>query len=342
MAEYITDVLDIPELIGYVREQRFEGLTLDGLLPNVEVDDLEFSLTNIESSNVQVARYRAWDTAPPLGKRPGFATIRGEIPPLGLSMRLNEKDLKRLQQLRAGTPGAGDLVDVIWNDALNMTRAVQTRIEQARGDLLTDGKVTINENGLTVEANFNVPGTNIVTAATPWSTTASAVPLTDLTAWTTTYRAANGGSTPDFFLTSSEVLGNLGLNAQIRTLTPITGVVPGIITRETVMQVFQAHGFPQPILVYDTELPNFSDVLTRVIGARKFIMGRVGVLGSTFYGTTADALVMAGNGTIEMRDAPGIIAFAEQQTRPAAAYTTGAGIALPVLRDPKALFVATV
>lgn len=341
MADYITDVIDIPELIGYVREQVFEGLTLDTFLPNVEVDDLEYELLNIDAPNVQIARYRAWDTAPPLGKRAGFATIRGEIPPLGLTMRLAEKDFKRLQALRAGTPGNGGLVDVIWNDALNMVHAVQARVEQARGDLLTDGKVTINENGVVVEADFGVPGTNIVAAGTAWSNTGASTPVTDLGTWLATYRAANRGRNPDLILTSSEVIGNLTLNAQIRNLAPVTGIVPGVITPETVAAVFRAQGYP-PMVTYDTELPNFSDTLTRVINARKVIFLRLGVLGSTFYGTTADALVMAGNGTIEMRDAPGVIAFAETTIRPAAGYTTGAGIVLPVLRDPKALFVATV
>lgn len=341
MAEYITDVIDVPELIGYVREQRFEGLTLDAFLPNLDVDDIEYELRNIDAPNVQVARYRAWDTAPPLGKRAGFSVIAGEIPNLGLTMRLNEREFKQLQRLRAGTPGAGNLADTIWNDALQMVRAVQTRIELARGDLLTDGIVSINENGVNVTANFNVPGAHGVAAATPWSTTGTATPLTDLKAWLATYRSNNGGRNPDVLLTSSEVIGDLTLNAQIRNLAPVTGIVPGIITEETVAAVFRAQGFP-PFVTYDTELPNLAGTMARVINARKVIALRVDGLGTTLYGTTADAEAMAGNGVIEMRDAPGVIAFAQQQIRPAAAYTTGAGLALPVLRDPKAILIATV
>lgn len=341
MADYITDVIDIPELIGYVREQVFEGLTLDGLLPNIEVDDLEYALTNLDAPNVQIARYRAWDTAPRLGKRAGFATIRGEIPPLGLTMRLNEKEIARFQRLRAGIPDAGGVRDVIYNDAVQMVRATQARIEIARGDLLTDGVVTINEGGLVVSADFGVPAGHFITPATAWSNTGASTPLTDLKSALATYRAANGGRNPAALLTSSEVIADLTLNAQIRDLTPVTGVVPGIITEATVAQVFQSQNLP-PLVAYDTELPNAADVMTRVIPARKVIMVPANGLGSTLYGVTPDAAVLAGNGTIDFRDAPGVIAFVEQSVRPAAVYTTGAGVALPVLRDPRALMVLTV
>jgi hypothetical protein len=365
--EYVTDLVDIPGLIGYVREQQFEGLTLDTILPPLEVPDIEYELTNISNTAIQVARYRTWDTAPPLGKRPGFAQLAGELPPLGLSLRMGERFMLQLEAMRAGLrqavppnggvggqqffpyprlPGAGrpnesDPERVIFDDALQCVRAVQSRLEVARGDLLTDGVVTINEGGVNLTANFNVPGTHIVTAATPWSNLAASTPLTDIGAWLTVYRAGNQGRNPDFFLTSSEVVANLTQNAQIRNLAPVMGVVPGIITEQTIAQVFATQGYP-PILTYDTELPTAtSDTFTRVINARKFIAVRSG-LGNTLYGTTADAMQLAGEGVIDMADAPGVIAYVERQQRPAAIYTTGSGIGLPILRDPNALFVATV
>lgn len=341
MAEYITNIVDPMELIGYVRELEVPGVQLDAVLPNVVVSDIEYELQNIEIHKVQVARYRSWDTAPPLGKRPGFATVRGEIPPLGLSMRVNERELPMLSRLRAEAPREGDTADRIWNDAETGVVAVQSRIEIARGDLLTDGIVTIEENGVKVTADFSVPGTHIVAAGTAWSNHAGAVPITDERAWLATYKADNAGQMPAYALTSDEVIADLTLSAQYRNLAPVTGVVPGIITDQTVAQVRRSLQLP-PLVSYNTLLPDASDNLVRVINERKFIYVRPGVMGSTFYGVTPDAMVMAGEGIIKMQDAPGVIAFAEQTIRPAAMYTTGAGVALPVLRDPNALFVATV
>lgn len=367
--EYITDIIDTPKLIGFVREQVFDGLKLDSILPALTVADIEYELTNITNTAVQVARYRSWDTAPPLGKRPGFAQIAGEIPPLGLSLRLGERQMLQLEAMRAGLranvpansgvggqqffpypqlPGAGrpnvsDPEEVIFNDGLQAVRAVQSRLEIARGDLLTDGIVTINEGNLILTANFNVPGSNLVTAPVAWTDTVNAVPVTNIKAWLQVYRAANQGRNPDFFLTSTDVVNDLTLNAQIRDLAPVMGVVPSIVTDVTVRQVLAAAvpGMP-PIVTYDTELPTAtSDTFTRVINARKFIGVREGI-GNTMYGMTADAAQLAGQGVIDFADAPGVIAYVERQQRPAAVYTTGSGIGLPILRDPNALFVATV
>ncbi|GEM_PF-1349261 len=363
-SEFLTSVLDIPRLIGYVREQRFEGLTLDTVLPNVEVMDIEFELTNVPASAIQVARYRAWETAPPFAKRPGYAVIAGQIPPLGLTQRLGERDQMTLQTVLAnlrrngptnepgvpffpytrlpggGRPPVSQLEDLIYNDALQMVRGVQARIEIARGQLLSTGSVTLAENGMNLTANFGVPGGQIVSAATAWSNTASSTPVIDLRAWLATYRAANGGRNPAFFITSSQVLADLTLNAQIRSMAPIMGVVPGVVSEQTIASVFASQGFP-PIVTYDTMLPDASGTMQPVLPVRSFIAVGQGI-GSTFYGVTPEAMRLAGEGVISMEDAPGVVAYVEQETRPAATFTTGAAIALPVLRDPFAILIATV
>jgi hypothetical protein len=331
----ITDVIDVPELIGYVRENAtLQGPTLASILPPTEVEDLEYELRNLDSNAVEIASYRSWDAPPPLGKRPGFSTIRGEIAPLGKSFTLNERELARFTALQRGL--AGGSADDVYDDALNAALACQVRIEQARADLLTDGKVTINENGVTTEANFNVPGAHIVTAGTLWSSTATATPVANLRAWQATYRTNNGGRNPDFWLVSSEVLADLGLNAEIRNLAPVTGVVPGVVTDETVGQVLRARGVA-PLVPFDGTING-----TATIGTRKVIAVRAG-MGDVLYGTPPAVQILGAAGVqLARQDEPGIVAYVESEIRPARVITTGEAVALPVLRDPKALFVATV
>lgn len=341
MANFITDVIDIPEMIGYVRENAvLTGPTLGGILPPVNVPDIEYELQNIDSPSLQVARYRAWDTAPPLGKRAGFATIKGEIAPLGLTLTLNERELARVQNLRAGLPG-GSIAD-IYDDALTTARAVQFRIEVARGDLLHDGIVTINENGMNVFADFGVPGTHLVTAGTAWSDTAASTPVTNLIAWEAIYRADNGGMNPDAWLISDTVAGQLALNTQIKTLAGGTSsVTPGIISFETVGQVLRAAGVAAPLVVFNGMVPDSSGAASRTLPVRDCIAVRAG-MGNVFYGTSPSADLLVGEGILKRQDAPGIVTWAEQEIRPARVLTTAEGVALPVLRDPKALFRAIV
>lgn len=343
MATFITDAIDIPDLIGYVRESAvLTGQTLTSILPPREVPDIEFELQNLESPLLQVARYRSWDQAPPLGRRPGIAVIRGEIAPMGLSLALNEKELARFEQLRSAAQGMAGRD--IYDDALQCAIACLMRYEQARADLLLDGKVTINENGFNTEADYGVPGTHIVTAGTAWTDTAGAVPVTNLLAYEAVYRADNGGQNPDAWLMSDEVIGNLQSNTQVKNLwgREAGGALPGIVPVERLGEVLRISGVKAPIVPFNGQTP---DATTGAVGptlpVRKIIAVRQG-MGEVFFGTHPAANILARMGIIQRQDAAGIIAYADEEIRPARITTTAEAVGLPVLRDPKALFVATV
>lgn len=345
-------VLDIPQLVGYVREAAvLQPPTLARFLPDQEVDDIVNELQRMEAPIYNVASYRLWDTAPPFGRRQGFSVAEIEIAPLGLSLDITERGITRLrfqgiQDYRRGARdnGAVQAFEALWDDAYQVALATQLRIERARAQLLSTGKVTLNENGLrNLVYDPGVPGTHIVSAATAWTDTANSVPVTNLKAWETVVRADNSGRDVDLWLISSEVEGNLVLNAQIRTLAPVMGQVPGIIAPETVGRVLQAAGVRAPLVVFDGMTANpTTGAAERLIPARTVIGLRLGALGNTLYGTTAAASMLVGNGRLARRDAPGIVAWVEEEIRPAKIVTTAEGVALPVLRDPNAIFIATV
>lgn len=345
MAEFITDVIDPVDLLGFARANAVvDGPNLGGILPGVEVNDIAYELEQINMPVGQIARYRAWDTPNHLGTRPGVATVTGEILPLGLSLHLNEKELARFNRLRDGVRRFfGDqVVADIYDDARNTARAVANRYELARADLLHDGIVTLAENGVNLVANFGVPGTHLVTAATAWSNTGASVPVTNLLAWEAVYRADNGGLNPDAWLISSEVAGQLALNTQIKGLASGTSsVVPGIISIETVGAVLRAAGVRAPLVVFDGMVPNTSGVATPTIPVRDVIAVRAG-MGSVLFGVTPSANQMVARGLIKRRDALGVVVFATEEIVPASVTTTAEGLGLPVLRDPNALFRAIV
>lgn len=341
MATFVTDVVDIPELVGYARERvELNAGLLAGIVPVRVVDDLEFELLNLEVNSRQVARFRSFDTPNMLGKRPGFAVVRGEILPLGLSMRLNEKEIKTFTKLRQGVPDGTD--GDIYDDVAITADACAVRQEIVRADLLTDGVVTISENGVTATGSYPVPGGHFISPATPWSTTATAVPVTDLLAAEAVYRAANGGRNPAAWLMSSAVIGNLTINTQIRNLAYATSpTVPSFITQATVTAVFNAMGVQAPIVPFDETLPDASGVEQPAINARKVIGIRPGVA-ELFVGTSPSAELLVGRGLIRRQDAAGVICFVTEEIVPANVTTTSEALTMGVLRDPNGLMVLTV
>lgn len=354
-AEYITDVVDPVELTGYVRELVDGDLPFAALFPPVQTDDIEYELTNVDVSTAgEVARYRAWDTPARIGRRPGLNVIKGEIPPLAHGYRLNEKELQRFDRLRQGIRERADVAveRVIFDDAARAAAAVQNRLTLAHGSLLTTGGVELTElgspeTGNELVAEFAVPGNQLAVSpmGADWSDHAASVPVTDLKAWETIYRANNGGRNPDAWGVSSEVMADLALNTQVKTLAGGTsGVTPGIVNNDTVGQVLRAAGVNAPILVmFDVERPTLtSGTPARVVGNRKVIGVRAG-MGATLY---TDAPALGGlqrAGAAQMANVePGIIAYQVGGVDPAWVKTTAEGLALPVLRDPNALFIATV
>jgi hypothetical protein len=247
--------------------------------------------------------------------------------------------------MRTGGQSNQALVDAIYNDAVNLTRAVRARMELARGDVLTDGKFTLtDENGLTLEADWGVPAGNIVApAGDPWSTIATATPLADIRLWADAYTVLNG-EPPAFALTSRSVVSNLLRNAEIRGLSATLGGTPSIVTRSLLQQVLEAHGLPT-IIEYDTQV-NVEGTDTRVIPADRFVMlpQDPSTLGYTAWGITAEALELAGvsNPTIAFNDAPGLIGVVLKEGDPVKTWTKVTGVGMPVIVDPNRLMVADV
>lgn len=352
-AEYITDVIPPAELTGYVRDLVDGDLPFAGLFPPRLVDDLEYEITNGDLRNAgEVARYRAWDTPAPIGTRPGIAVIKGEIPPLSWGYRLNEKERAQLARARAAVGAVSpELERVVYRDAERAAHAVQNRITLAHGSILVTGTVVLTELGNVEAGNelvaeFPVPANQlgVTPSGAAWSNTGASVPVTDLIAWEAIYRANNGGQNPQAWGISSEIMGNLVLNAQIKTMAGGTsGVTPGIISPGTVQQVLSAAGVNAPLVVmFDVERPQM-DVGTpaRVVSNRKVIGVKAG-MGETLYGPPPAALDLAGRGELQFATTPGIIAYMVGSIDPVWSKTTAEGLALPVLTDPNGLFVATV
>lgn len=337
---FIADRVDPAELIGYVRETTIlQPPTLESVLPVREVGDIEFELTNFDSPYVNIARYRGWDNPSPLGKRAGVAVVTGEIPPLGLAMTKNEKEVLRMAQLEQAAAGAG--VQGIFDDGRNTGLACLSRMEIGRGDLLTDGIVTINENGGVVAADFGVPGAHLVTAATAWTDTTNATPVTNLLAWEAVYRGNNGGLNPDAWLISSTVLGNLQRNAEVKSLANEGGGAPGIVPADRIADVMRIAGVRAPLVVFDGQVPDTSGNPTPTLNVRHAIAVRRG-MGEVLVGPHPVAQLAVMRGLIQASIAPGIFTWVEEFTGPVRVTTTSEAVALPVLRDPKALFRAVV
>lgn len=334
--QLVFDLIEPQELIDYIRAYDNEVLreeanfVLDQWLPNREVDDLEFRIRKGALNDVDVAEYRAWDTQPTMTGRPGVSHISGSLGPVSRQIPLGEEEMLRQRSLDRGTDDP--IIDAIYDDAERMVRAVQARIEIARGDLLDDGIVTIEENGLTLEADFGRDATMSPTVAVDWSDP-SALILTELLGYQETYEDQNG-VTPGELVVPRSMVGNFALNQEFLDYASFAGTTPQRINRQTVDSILAAEGLP-PIRVYDGQF-RVNGVRTRVLNEEKvYFMPPAGEpLGNTFYGVTAEALRLRSRGLISRDAAPGVVAVVLMNDNPVQTFTLGTAIALPAMPNP--------
>lgn len=336
---FIYDIVDPQELQGYVRSLQFPQFEVfDRFLPDVEIDDLEYRFNKGALSDQDVAQFRTFDTEAGIATRPGVARVSGELPPISRKIRLGEEDRLRLRSLLSGGDRTGQ-VRQIFADAKNMVRAVTGRIAQAKGQALYDGKVVINENGMQATVDFEIPGTHRVAAGTAWSNPAADI-ISDLAAWRKTYLDTNGVP-PAVALTSTAVLGNMLKNTIIRAMGGAAVGQP-FLRRTYLDQIILDFGLP-PLLIDDTVI-KVNGVATRVIPQDRLVFLPSGdePLGSTMWGITAEALELADEGQIELRQAPGKVAVVEKTFDPVSLWTKGAGISIPVVANADLLLTADV
>lgn len=329
-------------LTSFVREVPTPAdQVLDRLLPNRTLNRNTIDLSELTRTN-RTAKFRAFDARLHVSERDVTLTKQAKLLPLSSSISVGELERLQIEFARLGGTNTQALVDAIYDDATNLTREIYARMELARGDVLLDGKFTLaGEGNLTMEADFGVPGNHIVTAATPWSTVATADVIGDLNSWVNTYIATNG-SRPVGMVVSTRVMNYMLQNAAIRTLSASLAGSPGLITRPALDAALGAFGLPPVAFVYDSAV-DVDGVTTKVLpDDRVILFGQD--LGYTAWGVTATALELlnAAQTDLSFASAPGVVGVVIKEGPPFRQFTFVDAVGMPVLENPRRLFVADV
>lgn len=331
----LRDLVDPAELIGVVRALAFPRFALQDVLPARTVEAVDYSILSGSADTNAAASVRAFDAPAPIGTRPGVQRKSGQLPPISQKIPLTEGDRLMLENLRRSAESE-PLINAIFDDAARMARAVQARVELARGDALTDGIITINENGMQFTIDFGVPAGHKVAAAVAWGPAAPAagVVLADVRSWVDTYVDTNGGP-PGAALASTRVIGFMLANI---------GEGDPLFTRADMNAVLVAADLP-PVEPYDVQVHDSGGTKVRVLPNDRFIMlpgEDDGRLGETQFGITVEAMELAQQNNIEFSEAAGVVAVVWKTEDPVQVWTKGAAIALPVFHNPELLFTADV
>lgn len=315
---------------------------------NYDTDEIDFA--TITQTN-RAAKFRNWDGSFWVAPRDTGSERRVRMLPLGGQLSVGEYERRQKEMARYGGTIQNVLVDAIYDDLSNLTRYAQNRVELAWGDVLTDGILTINENGVQQQVDYGIDASQKVTAGTLWSNHAASTPLTDLITWTGVYSGVNGAPQGQF-VTSSAVVQHLMQNTQL------INAIKGDQTGATWLSINEINGFLSgfgipPFLVPTDGQPGGSiynssfDVdgsTVPAIATNKllFLPADLSTLGFTAWGTPTTSLELNAN-NVQVETAAGLIGILVREEQPPFRKTTFVdGVVLPVLADPRKILIATV
>ncbi|TGB37879.1 major capsid protein [Mycolicibacterium peregrinum] len=304
------------------------------------VDWAEFVKTN------RTAAYRSFDGTIHVSARDAGAGKYVELPPFSDSLNKGEYETIAEQIARFGGTNKAVQVAAAYNDAERLVGTMNNRRELAWGDVLTDGKMTIiNEGGLSSEADYGVPANQITApAGALWTNNATAVPLTDLDAWQE-IRIANGYGRAAKMLTGRARIGDLRRNKQV--IDAVYGATAGktSVSLAELNTLLDSEQLPVVLPSYDTSL-NVEGTNTRVFAADKVALlpENLADLGFFAYGLSATAAKLAKSAKSEMTfgDAAGIVGVIEEVGPPYREFTFVDAVGMPILTNAGLLTIADV
>lgn len=255
------------------------------------------------------------------------------------TLKLKESDILRARAVGRYDQKAGRDI------AMGLTRQgairLDTRIEWLRAQVLTTGKLNIDEDGITREIDYGVDSGNKPTASNLWSNAVTSDPIGDLSTWLQLFRgAASGGRIFANVKTAINLSKNEGLMA-LFAQSPMVGNlgvrnVGDLITNHAALDV------PVTFEVYDGGYTADDGVtFTPFIPDGKLVIIANPPYGQDlgkFYTTPS----LSNGGGMDGRPGKTLVVDDKLMTAKPRYEQTHGIYGIPVLRFPRAIIIATV
>lgn len=150
------------------------------LTPKQSIDGKWTSITS-DNQNV-VADVVAMDSDLPLKSRPSLSTASGDIPKMGMALKMNENQLDQIDTMIAKNADVSDIVSELFDDAKRVLVGIEEQKEYLFLRGLSSGvALTDSENvGTGVRVDFGYSADNKAGVPVLWSTPATATPISDI------------------------------------------------------------------------------------------------------------------------------------------------------------------
>lgn len=336
----IEEVFNTNELINYFKERTVTPMLGESLFPERKIQDIEFDMILGTGGLPVSAEVHAYDTKTQLASREAIEKGVASLALIKRQIKIAEKEIIKIQNPRTDAELAF-VLSQIYNDAEKMTDAVKVRVEAMRMELLSSGKIAINENNIKVTMDYKVPAANQKPFS--WKTPATDTPLDDLE--TLAAAVETTSVRPTRALTSRKIVKTICSCDSVKKA--IYGVNSDkIVTLAALNELLVQLELPMFVVYegkYKKETAKGFDTL-RYFPENKIAMFGDETLGETIYGLTAEEVKLIGDGKMEEASMLDNKIFVGTYTSidPVGEFTKAVATALPSLPHGEELGIGTI
>ena len=321
------------DIVSIGEQIQFDNISaIDSLFVPSKTANLKVAVAQLTAGGTvpQMAQVHAFDTEARIGSRTGFETFKFEK--LLIKEKLNQGEALRyyLEEL-GGSQDENALKEFVFNDVTTLANRVKTRSTVMNGELLSTGKITIDDNNVDITVDMGLSVDNILTL-TGWATAGTDV-IGQLQ--TIIANAKTKGVTIRRAITSTKQMQRLLKNTAIASYMKDINMAPSVSNLKAwLMQVFEIE-FVAIDDVYTTDVNG--GTMNRVFDEDVVtFLPTTGTIGSGLWGVTPEEkeLEVALNG---------FVATTKYTTPdPVAIWTKASGIYLPVIAEINRMFIANI
>lgn len=337
----IDELFNTKELLNYYRVKKQPAMLGDTLFPARKIQDIKFDMITGANGLPVSASIHAFDTETELASREVLQKGAAELALIKRKIAIGEREIIAINNPRMDSEQKA-LVMGLFKDGDKMVESVQTRIEAMRMELLSSGKIAINENEVAITLDYKVPAGN--KKSFNWSDASTAKPLEDIKTLADAVEDASG-TKPTRILTSSKVLNKILACESVKKA--IFGVnFDKIATRKDLNSLLESMELPQ-VAVYNAKYKvqgsNGKYTTKRYFPENILSMFAENALGETIYGLTAEEIELLGSNKMEEAKMVGnIFVGVEKEGDPVRRYTKAVATALPTLENGLELGIGTI
>lgn len=337
----IDELFNTKELLNYYRVKKQPAMLGDTLFPARKIQDIKFDMITGANGLPVSASIHAFDTETELASREVLQKGAAELALIKRKIAIGEREIIAINNPRMDSEQKA-LVMELFKDGDKMVESVQTRIEAMRMELLSSGKIAINENKVAITLDYKVPVGN--KKSFNWSDASTAKPLEDIKTLADAVEDASG-TKPTRILTSSKVLNKILACESVKKA--IFGVnFDKIATRKDLNSLLESMELPQVAVYnakYKVQNANGKYTTKRYFPENILSMFAENALGETIYGLTAEEIELLGSNKMEEAKMVGnIFVGVEKEGDPVRRYTKAVATALPTLENGLELGIGTI